>query len=125
MLADIQLLVQQSMEKAESLSMEISADADVGVTVPKEDILLLMRDGCPELYTPRDVQKVPAEASQENTRAAAAAQANEAQVADGSLSPQTRATNRRRKSISEGLTEDQAFASFMTEIETVSVLCAD
>ena len=165
MLADIQLLVQQSMTKAANNSTDSTVDDDqvanwqaavgvahlsvvqlpadasasaerqavgsiqaggsLGVTVPKEDILLLMRDGCPELYTPRDDQKVPTDDPQDNTGASAAAEANEAQVADGSLSPQTRSSNRRRKSISEGLTEDQAFARFMMEIETVSGLCAD
>ena len=47
-----------------------------------------------------------------------------AAVAKESLSPETRATRTRRKSISEGLSEDQALAGFMAEIEAVSVLCA-
>jgi len=43
-----------------------------------------------------------------------------AAVAKESLSPETRATRTRRKSISEGLSEDQALAGFMAEIEAVS-----
>lgn len=43
-----------------------------------------------------------------------------AAVAKESISPETRATRTRRKSISEGLSEDQALAGFMAEIEAVS-----
>lgn len=42
------------------------------------------------------------------------------EAAKESLSPETRANRTRRKSISDGLSEDQALAGFMAEIESVT-----